>query len=213
MKKVVKSFAAVIFYLLMLCFLLKTEAVLLFSPKHMGMFLAGCVILCLPCLEKNLKWADIRGIFRKNVIMAGYLEAFMLLFVSLNREGLQREEIVREVTLALRPLFYGFVCYMILKDGEDAKDPPPAAEGELDFFEEKPDSFEKKPASTEKEKPEYDFSLLTRQEKLVAELIGRGLTNREIGEELCISEATVKKHVSNIFEKLSINSRKELRGK
>lgn len=45
----------------------------------------------------------------------------------------------------------------------------------------------------------------------MAELIARGLTNREIGEELCISETTVKKHVSNIFEKLGISSRKELR--
>lgn len=59
--------------------------------------------------------------------------------------------------------------------------------------------------------PKHDFSSLTRQEKCVAELIERGLTNREIGEELCISEATVKKHVSSIFEKLGIRSRKELR--
>ncbi|MDE7334662.1 MAG: LuxR C-terminal-related transcriptional regulator [Lachnospiraceae bacterium] len=56
-----------------------------------------------------------------------------------------------------------------------------------------------------------ELSRLTRQERQVAELIKQGMTNREIGEELCISEATVKKHVSNIFEKLGIASRRELR--
>ncbi len=44
----------------------------------------------------------------------------------------------------------------------------------------------------------------------MAELIKRGLSNREIGEELFISEATVKKHVSHIFEKLGIESRRDL---
>ncbi|MDE7250631.1 MAG: LuxR C-terminal-related transcriptional regulator, partial [Lachnospiraceae bacterium] len=67
-------------------------------------------------------------------------------------------------------------------------------------------------AEEEKEgKEELDFSKLTRQEKVVAELVKQGLTNREIGEELCISESTVKKHLSNIFEKLEIGSRRELR--
>ena len=33
---------------------------------------------------------------------------------------------------------------------------------------------------------------------------------KEIAEELCVSENTVKKHVSNIFSKLDISSRNEL---
>ncbi len=59
-------------------------------------------------------------------------------------------------------------------------------------------------------KVEPDLSKLTRQEKIIAEMIKQGLSNREIGEELYISESTVKKHVSNIFAKLGISSRKEL---
>ncbi len=66
-------------------------------------------------------------------------------------------------------------------------------------------------ADKKEKKRELDLSKLTRAEKQVAELAGRGLTNREIGEELYISEATVKKHMSNIFEKLEIESRRELR--
>lgn len=59
-------------------------------------------------------------------------------------------------------------------------------------------------------KEEPDLPKLTRQEKIIVEMIKQGLSNREIGEELYISESTVKKHVSNIFAKLGISSRKEL---
>nr|MDP9480990.1 LuxR C-terminal-related transcriptional regulator [Actinomycetota bacterium] len=37
----------------------------------------------------------------------------------------------------------------------------------------------------------------------------RGLPNRRIAEELHISEATVKRHMANIFERVGANSRSE----
>jgi DNA-binding NarL/FixJ family response regulator len=37
---------------------------------------------------------------------------------------------------------------------------------------------------------------LTDQERRILELIGRGLTNRQIGEELHLAEKTVKNYVS-----------------
>jgi DNA-binding CsgD family transcriptional regulator len=48
---------------------------------------------------------------------------------------------------------------------------------------------------------------LTHREAEVLRLIARGLTNRQIAEELVISEKTVARHVSNIFTKLDISSR------
>jgi DNA-binding NarL/FixJ family response regulator len=41
----------------------------------------------------------------------------------------------------------------------------------------------------------------------VLRCLGRGRSNREIGEELFISEKTVKTHVSNILDKLSLTDR------
>lgn len=54
---------------------------------------------------------------------------------------------------------------------------------------------------------------LSERELEVAWLLYRGRTNRQIGEELFIAETTVKKHVSHIYEKMGVCSRKEFRGK
>jgi len=48
---------------------------------------------------------------------------------------------------------------------------------------------------------------LTERELEVLRLIAKGKSNREIAEELVISEATVRTHVSNILGKLQLTSR------
>ncbi|MUL42129.1 LuxR family transcriptional regulator [Streptomonospora sp. PA3] len=53
-------------------------------------------------------------------------------------------------------------------------------------------------------------SQLTRREREIAVLIGARLSNRQIADELIISQATVARHVANIFRKLLITSRAQL---
>ncbi len=48
---------------------------------------------------------------------------------------------------------------------------------------------------------------LTSREAEVLALVATGRTNRQIADELVISEKTVARHVSNIFTKLNISSR------
>ncbi len=48
---------------------------------------------------------------------------------------------------------------------------------------------------------------LTRREAEVLRLVAGGATNREVGERLWISEATVRRHMANIFRKLGVGSR------
>jgi two-component system NarL family response regulator len=50
---------------------------------------------------------------------------------------------------------------------------------------------------------------LTGREIEVLQLVARGMTSREIGLELYISENTVKNHIRNILDKLGLHSRNE----
>ena len=55
---------------------------------------------------------------------------------------------------------------------------------------------------------ESDLDLaLTRRESEVLELLGRGFSNKEIANELCLSVATVKHHVHHVLEKLKLERR------
>src|ERR1700757_5073183 len=51
------------------------------------------------------------------------------------------------------------------------------------------------------------LAALTPQEKRILELIGEGLTNRQIGEELFLAEKTVKNYISGLFAKLGMERR------
>src|ERR1700737_92192 len=48
---------------------------------------------------------------------------------------------------------------------------------------------------------------LTAREHEILALIAEGLSNREIGEKLFVSENTVKTHSSRLFEKMQVNRR------
>jgi DNA-binding NarL/FixJ family response regulator len=48
---------------------------------------------------------------------------------------------------------------------------------------------------------------LTPQERRILELIGEGLTNRQIGEHMFLAEKTVKNYISGLFAKLGMERR------
>ena len=54
------------------------------------------------------------------------------------------------------------------------------------------------------------MEILSSRERAVATLVQRGLRNKEIADELGLTEGTVKVHLHKVFEKLSIRSRAEL---
>jgi len=56
----------------------------------------------------------------------------------------------------------------------------------------------------------HGCSLLSKREEEVVALVADGLTNRQISEQLKLSEHTVKNYLFKIFEKLGISTRVEL---
>ncbi len=52
-----------------------------------------------------------------------------------------------------------------------------------------------------------DLSILSPQERRVLALVATGLTNKEVGEKLGLSENTVKNYLVNVFEKLQVKRR------
>jgi DNA-binding NarL/FixJ family response regulator len=55
--------------------------------------------------------------------------------------------------------------------------------------------------------PPRQLDELTDRELDVFRLVARGLSNAEIGRELYISDATVKTHITHIFQKLDLRDR------
>lgn len=52
-----------------------------------------------------------------------------------------------------------------------------------------------------------DLGLLSHQERRVLALVAEGLTNKEVGERLTLSENTVKNYLVSVFEKLKVKRR------
>jgi two-component system, NarL family, nitrate/nitrite response regulator NarL len=53
-------------------------------------------------------------------------------------------------------------------------------------------------------------SSLTKRERAIAQLVARGLKNRDIAGELCVTEGTIKLMIHRIFAKLQVTNRVEL---
>nr|WP_235989380.1 LuxR C-terminal-related transcriptional regulator [Psychroserpens algicola] len=62
-----------------------------------------------------------------------------------------------------------------------------------------------------KKKHSNAIEQLTKQEQNVLDLLLTDNTNKAIAETLFVSVSTVKTHVNNIYKKLNVNSRDELK--
>jgi DNA-binding NarL/FixJ family response regulator len=65
-------------------------------------------------------------------------------------------------------------------------------------------------ADTQGHEQVLDDVRMTRREREVIELIGEGLSNKEIAQRLNIAAHTVKSHVRNVMEKLALHTRLQI---
>lgn len=139
---------------------------------------------------KKIEWSQVG----RDAVMASGIVTYVQLFLLLT-EPVGSGDIWKQIALSCRPVLYGLCIYTVCYNGS-------AAGGkQKDQEHMATDSF-------------YRFQELglTRREAEIAVFVCKGFGNAQIAEELHISETTVKKHLSNIFEKKHIKKREALCG-
>ena len=212
-----KKLTAILIYIFIMSYLLEFEFFQLFDLKQLILVLIGMFILFLPGYKRGESMSDYAGQLAGCAIFASYIQTFILLFIVLSTQ-ITPEELPKEAALSCRPLLYGICLWIILSSETQKKTNP--VQSNLDQTESGPAGTDntqhigppqEHAEVTASESYEIYRQLgLTNRESELALLICKGLSNAEIAAELCISETTVKKHVSNIFEKLQISKREEI---
>ena len=210
MRKKWQIFLSIILYIIILTCAMDFDILRLIDLQLVFLTLVGTLILTVPFYEKGIGYQELLYIFGRKSIETGFIQTFLLLFARLQND-VGYEKLLSDIALCFRPLLYGF-CLFILLTEKTEHQTAGMTSGQKETDTELPDS-----ESSEKEAQKtyhlQDFAAtyrLTRRETEITQLILQGKTNAEIAGELFISETTVKKHVSNIFEKTGINRREEL---
>lgn len=178
-------------YLLILSFALSFDLWQLVSLRDIGIFAVGAMLLALPFWKRSSGLSDFFLIWGEHAIDAGILQTFLLLFIRLS-EKKGYEGLLADVALCFRPVLYAFCIRLILESEEKGESKREIIVREISY-------------------EDCIKAGLTKREAELAVLVCRGCSNGEIAEELVISQATVKKHMSNIFEKTGIKGREELK--
>lgn len=137
-------------------------------------------------------------------LFASIIQTFVLLFILLSGRK-SADGLSYYVALECRPLLYGF-CIFVCSHGQSKEDKHSKCT---------PQDLSIKNPNKELTIDEYIGLLrergLSPREAEVAVQVNKGLSNAEIAEKLCITETSVKKHLSNIFAKLQVTRREQIR--
>ena len=160
------------------------------------LLLAGIVVAVVATIlvtrNKNKKLSPVKILSQSALIWGGFITVIKLLLLTYLVEQADPDFLVK-IFVSFRPLLLGVLIKIVC----------------IPF--EKHGTKEEEEVSTNTASPSPASELLSRREKEVAILAARGYTNTQIADELYISVATVKRHLATIFEKLKINSRRELK--
>lgn len=187
-------------YIIVLSLLFRLDLGMLFQPIPFVSVLLGMLILTACQYRKRMTKEEVIIALRWNLILASFLTTLISFFSSGDRDATALGNL--RLTEHLLPLLYGSMIYILLgilldtgpKQKTDCDDTRPQALRATETAEKVFRSFE-----------------LTRRECHVAQKILTDMSNKEIAADLYISEATVKKHIQNIYQKFGAADRASFR--
>lgn len=142
--------------------------------------------------------------FLLGIVYIGIIVALLMAHIQLISGQMQRIMAMIETLLLVIPAVIVLYLYVKVKESEsrgDGKDRHSEQQAEVIVS-----SYEQ---LVELVRP-YELS---NRELEVAWLLYKGYTNRQIAQELFVTENTIKKHASHVYEKMQVSGRKELREK
>ncbi len=161
----------------------------------------GSAIIAAGSWYPGMTFAKYAAAIGRNALPEALIITFLFLFEWLSIWTDTKNQI-QTIAICCRPILYGLILYTALADTKTNKqlkeDNSVAGSTVLE-------------TSGTREVRLRELGLTEREIEICLLICDYMLSNRKIGESLFISEATVKKHTNNIYRKLNINSREELR--
>lgn len=209
MKKRWQTLLCLFLYIALIAFAMGFDIRRLVDIRNVAALLTGAFLLVLPFCRRGMKKEEFFLLYEKKAMEVGLIQTFLLLFIRLSDQK-GYTEVLQDVALCFRPILYGlFIKVILAKEGTGSAGEGAGGPGQISAC-----PYTEAVDGEDLWEPSYEDCVkagLTKREAQIALMICRRYSNREIAEELVISETTVKKHVSNIFEKTGINKREELR--
>jgi DNA-binding CsgD family transcriptional regulator len=200
MKSRLKKALGLICYIIVLGLLFRLDFRLLFQPKPFLSVVIGMLLLTACQYRKGMTWEDVIATLRWNLILAGFLTT-LISFFSPGYGRFSELGNLRETELLL-PLLYGSMLYLLLGvlPGDESKQKAERGSPQPRAL-----------TSTETAEKVCRAFALTKRECHVAQKMLTDMSNKEIAADLYISEATVKKHIQNIYQKFGVSDRVSFR--
>jgi DNA-binding CsgD family transcriptional regulator len=201
MKKQLTKALGLLCYLTIVGLLFDFNWILLFKLKPFLSVILGMFILTASQYKKQYTKEDLAVSLKWNLLFASFLTTLVSILSSASSMGMA-DMTGWQLTESLLPMFYGSIIYLILNivlnDSIERKGYQ-RTEGSRDLT-----------ASLIAEQVFREFELTGRECHVALKLL-ENIPNKEVAAQLYISEATVKKHIQNIYQKFGATDRNSFR--
>ncbi|MFA9466025.1 MAG: LuxR C-terminal-related transcriptional regulator [Velocimicrobium sp.] len=193
----IKRAIGLLMFMFFLCFVLNVNLEKLISPKYLVLVTVGSVLFAGTNSKRKFKTKEFLYEIGDQAIFVSALVSFLSLFMCFS-STIDSVNIRMQVIMCMRPILYGFVMKLLFHVPIEKEEEGGTTEVEVE------------------KKSLHDILIkngLTKRECEVAILILDNLSNQEIADELYLTENTVKKHNANIYRKLGLANREQLKVK